>query len=154
MAEDLKPKGKIFTPDYEEETKLPDGVYWENLIDKPMTLAEMSKVVGSEVNLFQDGNIRVSIGYGQINFFTPDGIYSGSLMGLGTNKLMMSVDDGVSYEFGKDTEIPGAITLGSYEAATGPETYTFQFDGTIYYDSTNNRFRAKKNGSWYTITLA
>jgi len=149
-----KPKGKTFTPDYEEETKLPDGVYWENLIDKPGTLYEMSEKIGKIINLFQDGNIRLQITNDGIHFFTPLGIYSGSIVGVGTNKLGFVIDDGVGYSFGYDMEIPGAITLGSYTAAEGPESGGFWFDGTIYYDSTNARFRAKKGGTWYTITLA
>jgi len=150
---DLKPKGKIFTPDYVEETKLPDGVYWENLIDKPMTVEEMSSNIGKIIRLFQSGNIRLEITNDGINFYTSNGIYSGSLYGIGTNNLQMMIDIDKFYDFGYDFSIPGAISIGRYADVDGPESGGYWEDGTIYYDTTNKRFRALSDGLWYTMTL-
>jgi len=66
---------KIYEPEYLEETPLPEAVIWENIVDAPQTLADLSSVDGGRLDTVE---AEVATGFADISIqgWMFDGAFS------------------------------------------------------------------------------
>lgn len=115
---------KIYEPEYLEETPLPEAVIWENIVDAPQTLADLSSVDGGRLDTVE---AEVATGFADIAIqgWMFDGAFSATdhdtvAWAAGTIRFK----DGVNYSIaGGNTGNMAAITYIYFDLAVSTTAF-------------------------------